>query len=337
MEYVVSMKLLVRAAPEDKRMGLLRAHLTTDWEIESVRPDGDPALLAAQMEGADAMISMRWPADWPRPERLRLIQLPGAGYDAIAFSALPPNASVCNVYEHEIGIAEFVFAAMLEREIGLRRMDDMARVGDWSLSIMAGGPMHGELFGKTLGIVGFGRIGIETARRARAFGMKVIAATRSPDRHREEADRIDGMDSLDDLLGEADYVLVCCPLTARTKGLIDRAALGRMKGDAVIVNVGRGPLIDEDALYEACRDKRIGGAIIDVWYNYPAGGRVTGVPPSRHPFQDLDNVLMSPHTSGATTGLFPRRYRRIADNLDRLARGEPLINLLYTPGGTPPE
>lgn len=145
------------------------------------------------------------------------------------------------------------------------------------------------------------------------------------------------MDGLDALLAEADYVLVCCPLTARTRGLIGPEQFARMRPDGVIINVGRGALIDEDALFAACRERRIGGAIIDVWYNYPKGEQVTGVPVSRHPFHELDNVLMSPHNSGASTGLFPRRYRRIAENLDRLARGEPLENRIYAPGGPLPD
>lgn len=331
------MKLLVRASPEDNRADLLRDHLTTPWDVAILDPAADAGAMAAAMADTDAIVSMRWPAGWPRPERLRLVQLPGAGYDAIDFAALPPNAEVCNVFEHEIGISEYVLAAMLEREIGLRRMDETVRAGDWSLSIFAGGPMHGELYGKTLGIVGFGRIGIETARRARAFGMRVIAATRSPEKNRDEAERIVGMDGLDALLAEADYVLVCCPLTARTRGLIGPEQFARMRPDGVIINVGRGALIDEDALFAACRERRIGGAIIDVWYNYPKGDQVTGVPVSRHPFHELDNVLMSPHNSGASTGLFPRRYRRIAENLDRLARGEPLENRIYAPGGPLPD
>jgi phosphoglycerate dehydrogenase-like enzyme len=100
-----------------------------------------------------------------------------------------------------------------------------------------------------------------------------------------------------------------------------------MKSTALLINVARGALIDEQALYEACRDRRIGGAAIDTWYQYPAQGK-THAEPSRLPFRDLDNMIMTPHASAWTQGLLPRRCRLIAQNLDRLARAEVLVNVV---------
>ena len=99
---------------------------------------------------------------------------------------------------------------------------------------------------------------------------------------------------------------------------------------AAIVNVARGALIDEQALFEACRDRRIGGAIVDTWYRYPRQGETQGEPATL-PFRELDNVIKTPHGSGWTEGLRPRRCRFIADNLDRLARGEALVNVVRAP------
>jgi phosphoglycerate dehydrogenase-like enzyme len=106
-----------------------------------------------------------------------------------------------------------------------------------------------------------------------------------------------------------------------------------MKPHAVVINVGRGATIQEQALFEACRDRRIGGAIIDTWYSYPAQKDDPGVVhrPSRFPFHELDNVVMTPHASAWTDALLERRCRVIAGNLDRLARGEPLVNLVRAP------
>ena len=131
-------------------------------------------------------------------------------------------------------------------------------------------------------------------------------------------------------LAAAGYLLVACPLDETTRGLIDGAALARMPAHAVVINVARGPVIDEDALFDALKERRIGGAVIDTWYTYPSGGNPY-VFPSRHPFQALDNVMMTPHVSGWSRGLLPRRFRVIAQNLNRLARGEPLLNLVQAP------
>ena len=140
------------------------------------------------------------------------------------------------------------------------------------------------------------------------------------------------MGALDTLLAQADFVLLALPLDGSTAGLIGDARIALMKSTAVIINVARGALIDERALYEACRDRRIGGAVIDTWYRYPAAGE-TRAAPSALPFHELDNVIMTPHGSGWTEGLLPRRCRLIAQNLDRVARGEPLQNIVRGPIG----
>jgi len=139
--------------------------------------------------------------------------------------------------------------------------------------------------------------------------------------------QIEPMGKLDDLLAKVDFLLLALPLDSSTAGLIGTQQLAKMKPGAFIINVARGALIDEKALYEACRDRRIAGAAIDTWYRYPAQGQVRGEPSSL-PFRDLDNIIMTPHGSGWTEGLLPRRCRLIARNLDRLARGEPLFNVV---------
>jgi phosphoglycerate dehydrogenase-like enzyme len=321
------MKLAVSGGMVGDYEQLLRPALRMPWRI---RFCADRAALLAELADADAVVTMSWPAGMPPAPHLRLLQLPGAGLDAVDLAAVPAQATVCNVYEHEIGIGEYVLAVMLEREIGLSRLDRELRADDWRSSLFCGGTPHGELFGKTLGIVGYGRIGREAAKRAKAFGMKVVAATRSPDKRDEHADEIVFMARLKEVLREADYLLLACPLNDATRGLIDRAAFAAMQPSAVLINVSRGLVVDEDALYEACRDKRIAGAVIDVWYNYPkAGERIQ--PPSKHPFKQLDNVLMTPHVSGVSGGLLRRRWSVMANNLNRLAAGQPLINVVRPP------
>jgi phosphoglycerate dehydrogenase-like enzyme len=211
-------------------------------------------------------------------------------------------------------------------------MDAALRRGQWYGSHLSG-PRHDELYGKTVGIIGYGRIGHEVARRARAFGMKVLACSRTPRSSDEFVEREDAMDRLSVVLPASDFVVLALPLEPSTAGVIGTQQLARMKPSAVIINVARGALIDERALFEACREKRIGGAVIDTWFKYPAEGYEIAEP-SNLPFRELENVIMTPHASGWTEGLRPRRCKMIAGNLDRLARGEPLINVVKQSAGS---
>ncbi len=319
------MKLLIKKSDDDGRLGLVPDFLETDWTIEVANPE-DRDEFASKLGRADAMVSMSWPRGLPPAPKLKLLHLPGAGTDDIAFDAVPPQTTVCNVFEHEIGIAEYVLSAMLQQMIGIPRMDAALRQGEWYGSHLTG-PRHGELYGQTLGIIGYGRIGREVAARARAFGMRIVACSRTPGPADGLVERVQPMDKLDALLAESDFVLISLPLDSSTNGLIGREQFGKMKPDAFLINVARGALIDEAALFEACRDRRIGGAAIDTWYCYPKSGQ-DKCEPSNLPFRDLDNVIMTPHGSGWTQALLPRRCRLIARNLDRLARGEPLVNVV---------
>lgn len=318
------MQLLIKQCDNDGRLALVSTFLNTDWET-IVADERDLKAFATAVEQADAIISMDWRWDIPAPN-LKLLHLPGAGTDEIQFSKLPPATTVCNVFGHDIGIAEYVIAGMLEMTLGLRAMDQALRQDRWIGSYLCG-PRHGELFGQTVGIVGYGRIGCEVARRARAFGMRVIACSRTAKAHDEFAERIDDMSQFDRLLQEADFVVVAAPLSDATRGLFDAMAFEKMKSNAVIINVARGAIIDEAALYAALKSKRIAGAVIDTWYYYPKQGEDFRTP-SYLPFRELDNIIMTPHASAWTANLMARRCQGIAENLNRLAGGKPLINIV---------
>lgn len=318
------MKLLIKKTDNDGRLALIPEFLKTAWTIE-VADSTDKAELAAKLAEADAMVSMNWSKDMPPAPRLKLLHLPGAGTDDIAFDAVPPRAAVCNVFEHEIGISEYILSGMLQWAIGIPAMDAALRRDEWIGSHLCG-PRHGELHGQTVGIVGYGRIGREVARRAKSFGMNLLACSRTSRGADEFVGSVAGMDGLPRLLAAADFVVLALPLDASTAGIIGAGELGRMKPTAVIINVARGALIDERALFDACRNRSIGGAIIDTWYRYPRLGETTSAP-GNFPFRELDNVIMTPHASGWTEGLRPRRCKFIAENLDRLAKGEPLVNV----------
>ncbi len=320
------MKLLLWHQYDDARLQVLRQNLSDDWEILRWRESDGEARLAQLRNEVDAIVSMFWSRDNLPAENMKLIHLPGAGLDGIDFSAVPNGCKVCNVYEHEIGIAEYCVASMLSWEIGLSQMQSRMRQGDWTGSFVLNDGTHGELFAKTVGFVGYGRIAMETAKRLRPFGVKILARTRTPSKTDDSVDEIAAIDELDSMLERCDYLIVSCPLTDETRGIINRPAFEKLKDTAVVINVGRGPVIDEEALYLACRDRVIAGAIIDTWYQYPTSPD-EACWPSRYAFHLLDNVKMTPHASGWSAGLFPRRWSIIAENLNRLSAGSELINL----------
>lgn len=276
---------------------------------------------------AEAIVGVKFDASLPLPAELKLFHVPGAGYDAVDLDRLPASAALCNCFGHEQAIAEYVMGALLARAIPLADADSRLRRGDWAYWAGAPERVHDEIAGRTIGLLGFGHIGKAIAARAKAFEMQVHVANRSPVAPSPLVDRAFGLDRLADFLGSVDVVVVSVPLTGDTKGLIGADALAAMRPDAVLVNVGRGPTVDEAALYEALKNRRIGGAVIDTWYRYPQADDASPLP-SKLPFHELSNVLMTPHMSGWTDGTIRRRQAVIAANIRRRFSGEPLENVV---------
>lgn len=287
-----------------------------------------------RLSDVDVLVTMAFtPEMAAAAPRLRLVQVPGAGLDRIDRAALGPATALANAYGHDTGIAEYVLGAMLCLARDFRRLDAGMREGRWE-SVWSGAPvpLWRELAGKTLGIVGYGRIGQAVARRALAFDMEVLAIRRDagrPDPHRLPSVR--GPEALDDVLARADFLALTLALSSDTRGLIDARALARMKPTAMLINVARAEVVDEDALYAALAGGALGGAALDVWYRYPQGAGPTL--PSRLPFHTLPNVLMTPHVSGWTEGTMDARAAVIAENIHRVARGEAPVNAVVRVGG----
>ena len=179
-------------------------------------------------------------------------------------------------------------------------------------------PRPREVADAMVAVIGMGSIGREFAVRAKALGMKILAVRENPGKGTEGADEVFGPEQLDQALARADYVLLCTPVTPATTGIINAERLAQMKPEAYLINVGRGPLVDEAALLEALKDRKIAGAALDVFNQEPL--------PSNSPFWSLDNVLITPHTAAVTERLWERHYRLIAENLRRFLAGEPLLN-----------
>jgi Phosphoglycerate dehydrogenase and related dehydrogenases len=275
----------------------------------------------------DVIIGTRFAVDLPQPRQLRLFHVPGAGYDAVELEAIPDSAVVCNCFGHEHAIAEYVMAALLERHVPLADADRHLRRGMWTYTSGSPDRVHGELAEKTIGLLGFGHIGKAIAARAKAFEMKVHVANRSPVPASSPVDRSFSLKELGEFWSSADFFVVSVPSHADTAGMVNAESFAAMRASAVILNVGRGPTIDERSLYEALKNRRIAGAVIDTWYSYPSPGSPTTLP-SKFPFHELPNVVMTPHMSGWTTGTIDRRRLTIADNIRRRAAGKPCVNVV---------
>jgi len=302
----------------------VRARLAVPCEVIV----SDEAGIAGKLADVDALVTLGFTREMAAAAgRLKLVQVPGAGLDRIDRSALAASTALANVYGHEVGIAEYALGAMLALTRQFGRLDAALRRGTWDSQWAVGvppPPPWPELAGKTLGILGYGHIGQALARRARAFDMTVLATRRTP--VPDAGVLVRGPDALDDVLARADYVVITLPLSAETRGLLGARELGRMKRGAILVNVARAEIVDEDALYQALAGGTLAGAALDVWYRYPT--TIEPTPPARRPFHELSNVLMTPHVSGWTEGMLEARAGMIAGNIERVARGEPPQNLI---------
>ena len=301
--------------------------IESDVETEVLAEDRDERRLSDALADTDIVVSDLWRAGMPAAPRLKLLQAPVAGTDMVDRAALPPDVTVCNAYGHEIPMAEYAIMAML---VWCHRYFDIAvgfRGGSWRDSGVMNGPFHRELGGSIVGIVGLGQIGRETAIRAAALGCHVVAANRSLGEPPPGVAQLFPLAELDRMLPLCDIVVLCVGLAPETRGLIEARRLALMKRDALLINVGRGPVADEDALYIALRDGIIGGAALDVWYRYPTVQQ-PDIRPSRHPFHELPNVIMTPHCSAWTHGMARRRGADAARNIDRFIRGERLMHVV---------
>jgi phosphoglycerate dehydrogenase-like enzyme len=252
------------------------------------------------------------------PARVRWVQLPAAGVERWLEHGLPDGP----VYTSAAGafalpVAEHALALVLA---GARRLAECARAGEWR-------PVRGEvrsLEGASVAIVGAGGIGRALIALLEPFGARVLAVTRRG-RPVPGAERTVPADRMDEVLGEADFVVLAAPGTAGTRRLIDADRLARMRPDAWLVNVGRGSLVDTDALVAALEGGRLGGAALDVTDPEPL--------PAGHPLWERDDVLITPHI--ATPPEAERRHmaERIRENVARLASGEPLLGVVDREAG----
>jgi phosphoglycerate dehydrogenase-like enzyme len=267
--------------------------------------------------------------------KVRLVHVTGAGYDKISFPELAPAATVANTFHHARPIAEHVLMVILMLSRRVASADREVRSGQWRTIATADDvPFHPVLADLTLGLVGFGSIGAEVARVAGAMGMKVRAVRRNPAAQLPadvQLDWVGDNTELHTLMASSDVVVVTVPLDADTKGMIGAGELSAMKPSAFLINVARGAVVDQAALYAALKERRIAGAGLDVWWGTPAEGVI---PPAELPFTALENTVLTPHHSGHARITFERRADDIAANIARFSRGVELCNVVRRPAAT---
>ena len=253
-----------------------------------------------------------------RAANLRWMHLPNAGVDDPVFERLMGQGVRLTTSSGVAAapIAQAVIAAVLMLARGFPRWLAAQRVRRWEPHPPAAPPR--DLQGQTLLLIGVGAIGAEIARLARAVGVQVVGVRRRPRTPVDPVDELHPPEALGALLPRADWLVVACPLTDSTRGLIDAAALARLPRGAHVINVARGAIIDEPALIAALQRGHVGGAYLDVFASEPL--------PSESPLWELPNVLVSPHDSATSGGNAARVSELFLENLDRWFRGAALRN-----------
>jgi len=312
---------LRRGAPDGWTLRFVEAH--TDGSGDGGARASDEAIAA--VADADAYLGAGVPLDvLAAGPRLRWIHSGSGGVSAALLRALEGRDVVFtnSAGTHAPPVAETALAMMLHFARGLDIAVRAQAAGRWDRAKYddAEGPVR-EFAGATVGVVGYGGIGSAIGRRAAALGARVLALRRRAGAGDDgAAEARAGPEGLAELLRESDYLVLAAPETDETRGMIDAGALARMRPDAVLVNVSRGRLVDEDALVEALRAGRLRGAALDVFATEPL--------PAGHPLWTAPNVLITPHVSAVSGRYWDREVALILDNARRLEEGRPLRNVV---------
>ncbi len=294
------------------RAGTVTTSFAAELRSSGILADAD--VLVAQRisdEQLEAAPKLRWFASW------------AAGLDTVARPSVFARELVLTNASgvHGPGIAEQVLCMMLMFSRELPRFVRAQLASKWDRPDSTARGLD-ELTGKTLAIIGLGRLGDALAERARPFGLHIVGVKRDPSFRHDATSPVDevlGFDQLDAVLARAHHVVLLVPLTAQTRHLIDGPRLAKMRPDAFLYNFARGPVVDEPALVRALTDRTIAGAGLDVFEQEPL--------PADSPLWALDNVILTPHTAGLTPHYFARVAALLATNVTHWLAGAPLVNV----------
>ncbi len=308
------MKVLANIQLDDSQVSRIEA---VSDAVEVVRADSEGEALELMPE-IDVVFGSFDHDMFVRGRRLKWVQVTSAGVDGMMYPDFVESGVVLTSAKGIVGVhlAEHAMALLLALTRGIAWA---VRHPSWDQRD-ATREMSWELLGRTMGIVGLGGTGRELAARALAFGMRVIAVDPMDVDLPEGVEYCRKMDGLSELLDASDVVAVCAPLTPETEGMFDRSAFRRMQSHALLINVTRGPIVDEEALIEALEGGLIGGAGLDVTPREPL--------PDDHPLWRFDNVVITPHSAGGSPRRMDRAVDLFCDNLNRLLSDEPLTSVI---------
>lgn len=284
-----------------------------------------------EIRDADILLSRLIPSSLEGAPRLRWIQFTWEGVDHISEEMRKSDIIITNAGgAHSIQMAEHVFSYLLTISRKVPMYLELQKESKW-LDWPKQPPLR-RLYGSTIGILGYGRIGRTVAKIAQGFGMRILVSKKNPSEMSEEGyyednsydiegsipERVFGPDELEELLPLCDYLVVTLPLTEDTRGLIGKRELRLMKEDSVLINIGRGPIVKEKDLIEALTEGWISGAGLDVFDQEPL--------PPENPLWDLDNVIITPHSGVGGDPADEKILEIFAENLERFRKGGELIN-----------
>jgi phosphoglycerate dehydrogenase-like enzyme len=312
--------VLVLANPTEPQLAMLdelppETGIAVGNSLEAFETAAKDATVIFNWSGSGALLR----AVFAMCPRVQWVHSRSAGLDGMMFPELVehpvPLTNGSGVFSPSLG--EFALGAILFFAKDFRRMMKNQMAGVWEQFDIT------LIEGQTVGIVGYGDIGRAVATRVRAMGMRVLAVKRhGPPLYNVDplVDRIYSPGARLEMLSRCDYVVASAPLTEETRGMIGDAEFAAMKPEAVVINIGRGPVIDEAAMIRALSERRIRGAALDVFDREPL--------PAGHPFYSLDNLLLSPHCADHTPDWMDLAMRFFLEQFERFAKGEPLRNVV---------
>lgn len=313
----------IRWSIGDPDLAALRARFPS-VEFVSVEDDADfPAAIA----DADIFFGFHFPPEqFAGARRLRWVHSAAAGVEANLFPALVQSDVILTnaAGVHDVGIPEHCLAVMFAFARNLHVAHRLQQQHEWNrFAVISGGGSGGmmrELAGSKLAVLGAGAIGAGLTRLAAGLGMHVRVLRRRPEAAVEGAEAVVGEDRMHELLGWADFAVLALPLTSKTRAVIDAAALGAMRSDAYLINVGRGELVDDAALVATLQAGGLAGAGLDVFATEPLA--------ADSPYWGLPNVILTPHVSGYRPDFFSRMLDVFTANLERYVASTPLVNVV---------
>lgn len=320
------MKVLWRSELGSDEVALLPHPPGVEIEVET-----NAAVACERMRGVRALVDGDPTEALLEAPDLRHVIVPYAGIRPELRERLVERAHLTlhNSHFNAPFVAQHAFALLLACAARTSRYDAALRRGDWG---ERDGPESVHLAGREALLLGYGAIGRALTPMLKGVGMRVVALRRSPDRAADDPREI-GPEGLHDALGTATAVIASLPETDATRGLLDEAAFAALRPDALVVNVGRGRVIDEDALWRSLDTKGVAGAGLDVWWRYPDGEEARRATlPSRRPFHLHPDVVLSPHRANAVAGWREASARDVLETLSAILAGRSR-NLVDTEAG----